>query len=88
MAQKALKNWAEKSETPEGAAAGYDVLRYAKQGFYMVVPSEQEEDVIFETVLDAAHHYLMNQYGFSPLKHIKDRGRIWDLYKGEKHDQT
>ena len=43
MAQKALKNWEEKSETPEGAAAGYDVLRYAKQGFYMVIPMEQEE---------------------------------------------
>lgn len=45
MAEKALKNWAEKSETPEGVAAGYDVLRYAKQGFYEVISSEQTKEI-------------------------------------------
>lgn len=37
MAEKALKDWAENGGTPGGCAAGYNVLRYAKQGLYKVV---------------------------------------------------
>lgn len=55
MAKQALKNWAEKNGTPEGAAAGYDVLRYAKQGFYEVIPTACPEPVTVKPLVWEKH---------------------------------